>query len=201
MRMAWVGWGAIVVATIACKGGPTSTAPVETKAEPEPAAALAGIDGVACVGAIGAAPAGAVVEEDRAVREPLLALALAASEKGNLCAGQVYRATAPITVHRVWNSEKEFTRIGRWWSFAAPTGTREAYRRDNVICEDWSRLDRAVTCEIAVGARFVVGPGQSVACDVGASYPKSATNQVFIANDGQKNEIFVERCGEPTAWP
>jgi hypothetical protein len=189
----WGGVGVIVVLA-ACKGdspGPTTAG----------GAVVAGIDGVACVGAIDEAPAGAVREEDPAIVQALLDQALGATDKGNLCAGQVFRATAPITVHRVWNSEKEYTQLGTWWTFTAPAGTREAYQKDYIICDGWSRLDRVVACKIKVGANFVVGPGQSVHCDAGASHVKSAKNQVFIANDGQNKVIHVDDCEPVRPWP
>ena len=91
--------------------------------------------------------------------------------------------------------------MGGWWSFDPPSGTREQYREQNAVCEEWSKLDRLIVCEIKVGALFVVGPGQSATCKVGPSYPKSATNQVFIPNDGRKNEIFVDNCEQKGNWP
>jgi len=188
----------------ACKGpATTETKPPEPVTQPAPAEAteVVGPDGVACVGAIEAGPDGAVREEDPGVVKALLALAVSPTDKGNLCQGTVYRATAAITVYRVWNSEKEYTQLGRWWTLGAPTGTRAEYQKDYVICDGWSRLDRVVACKLKVGSRFVIGPGQSVRCDEGPSYAKSAKNQVFIANDGQAGEILVDECEPASPWP
>lgn len=186
----WGVGGVIVVGLVACEAKP-----------PAGEQALLGVDGVACAGFIEKPPAGAVLEEDQAKVKALLDVAVSPSDKGNLCAGQVFRATEPITVYRVWNSEKDYTRLGRWWTFTAPSGTREAYQDDYIICDGWSRLDQVVACKIKPGANFVVGPGQNVKCDAGKSRAKSAKNQVFIANDGQKNEIFVDGCEPSKPWP
>ena len=189
-----------------CKTGSATTSP-EPKASPDvaaadPAALVGGpIDGIACVGTIVAAPEGAKAAGDRAAAEAVLQKSLGATDAGSLCTGQVFEAAAPIKVYRVWNSEKEYTQMGGWWSFDPPSGTREQYREQNAVCEEWSQLDRLIVCEIKVGALFVVGPGQSAACKVGPSYPKSATNQVFIPNDGRKNEIFVDNCEQKGNWP
>ena len=133
--------------------------------------------------------------------EPLLADAIADTDSGKLCMGAVYRVETSFKVYRVWNSEKDYTQRGTWWSLDRPVGPRETYRRDNAICEDWSLLDRLVVCNIQVGAGFVMGPGQSVACKVGDSHPKSAVNQVYIANDGRNDRYFVESCEVLGAWP
>lgn len=159
------------------------------------------IDGVACVGSVDAPPAGAEPVQDKAVADDLFKRALGADGAGSLCAGQVFRASAPLKVYRVWNSEKDYTQLGSWWSFSPPPATRERYREENAICEEWSLLDRLVVCDVKVGTSFVLGPGQSATCKSGPSYPKSATNQVFIPNDGRQGLIFVENCEQRGPWP
>lgn len=184
-------------APVKAEPAPVKTEPVKPEAEP----VLVGIDGVSCVGGFDAVPAGAVREEDPEVTKKLLAVAVSATDKGNLCQGTVYRATEPIAVYRVWNSEKEYTQLGRWWTLGPPTGTRAQYQKDYVICDGWSRLDRVVACKLKVGSHFVIGPGQSVRCDTGPSYAKSAMNQVYIANDGQAGVILVDQCEPARPWP
>ena len=52
-----------------------------------------------------------------------------------------------------------------------------------------------------VGARFVVGPGQSARCADGKEYAKSAVNQVFIPNDTREQRVYVEHCENLGDWP
>ena len=69
----------------------------------------------------------------------------------------------PISVYRVWTKAKSDTQLGRWWSFTPPKGPIDAYRRDNAICSEWSAFDVVSACMLKVGAKIVVGPGQSAA--------------------------------------
>jgi hypothetical protein len=63
-------------------------------------------------------------------------------------------------------------------------------------------IDPMPSCTVEVGARIVVGPGQSAACDGGTAYAQSAAvNQVFIANDSRKDQVFVEDCTDGEPWP
>jgi hypothetical protein len=130
----------------------------------------------------------------------LLQQALGKSGEGKLCAGKVFEATAPITVHRVWNKSEARTLQGRWWSFERPRGPTDDYRRQNAVCPEWSPLDVVSTCRVKVGARLVVGSGQSVTCKE-TSFPASPVNQVFIPNDGKNNVLYVEDCSPGDPWP
>ncbi|MES2298378.1 MAG: hypothetical protein V4582_15125 [Pseudomonadota bacterium] len=149
-----------------------------------------------CVGVIGPAPAGLREVQD----ETLRALALGAPDKGALCAGKVYVAEKAVTVYRVWDAAKPFTLYGRWWSFTRPQGPRAQYQRDNAICPEWSALDKMSACTIKVGSKIVTGPGQSAQCEQFV-LPQSPVNQVFIANDGLSNVLYVESCDEGSVWP
>ncbi|OZG72935.1 hypothetical protein BTA51_13320 [Hahella sp. CCB-MM4] len=155
-----------------------------------------GVDDIACVGYIQPPPPGASEASD----QELLSKALGASGEGKLCEGKVFVANQPITVYRVWNSEKSYTEYGSWWSFSQPQGPKSKYREDNGICPSWSTLDRLSSCTIKVGAKFVVGPGQSAQCQH-MIYAKSAVNQVFIPNDTRVNQVYVENCSEGVVWP
>ena len=147
------------------------------------------------------------VQEQEGLREvpdpELLRQALGFPGKGSLCTARVFEAVRPVTVYRVWNKAKPYTQLGRWWSFAAPKGPVAEYRRDNAICPEWSALDVVSACKLKVGARVVVGPGQSAECKDG-TYPASATNQVFVPNDTRdpaKPSVHVEACTEGAPWP
>lgn len=63
-----------------------------------------------CVGSIQAPAVGL-----EAISDPeLLQSALGQPDKGQLCMGQVFVATAPVTVYRVWDQAKSYTLYGRW---------------------------------------------------------------------------------------
>ncbi|MBU2712957.1 hypothetical protein [Zooshikella harenae] len=157
---------------------------------------LQGIDGIACVGQIAQPPEGIVAEEDKS----LLDESLGSTGEGKLCAGKTFVATKPVKVYRVWNSEKDYTQYGRWWSFQIPHGPKQQYREENVICPSWSSLDRMSECTLKPGTKLVVGPGQGANC-LSSSYPKSAVNQVFVPNDSRKDILYVENCTPGVVWP
>lgn len=158
--------------------------------------ALTGVDGILCVGEIKPPPKGFVESDD----EGLLKSALGASGEGKLCVGKVFLAKQPVTVYRVWNSDKSYTVYGGWWSFNQPKGPKKKYREENEICPSWSALDRMSSCTIKVGTKIVVGPGQSAQCKT-FTYPKSAVNQVYVPNNARNNVILVENCTEGVTWP
>jgi hypothetical protein len=146
---------------------------------------------------VAAAPEGARPVEDPA----LLASALGAAGAGKLCAGAVFEAMRPLVVYRVWQRDRPYTELGRWWAFERPEGPREQYRARNAICPEWSALDALSRCELRAGARFVLGPGQSARCEGGATLAASPTNQVYIDNDARAQRVLVERCEPLGAWP
>ncbi|MFO0605673.1 MAG: hypothetical protein U0324_21000 [Polyangiales bacterium] len=185
---------ALVPLLLACA---STTAQGPSPATPATPATSSAEPAAQCVGSVAPPPAGARPVDDPA----LLASAIGADGAGKLCAGAVYEATQPITVYRVWQRDRAYTEIGRWWSFERPEGPREAYRERNAICTEWSALDVWSRCEIRAGAHFVVGPGQSARCEGGAVIARSATNQVYIDNDTRQSRVFVEHCEQQGAWP
>ncbi len=138
----------------------------------------------------------------KAISDPeLLQSALGQPDKGQLCMGQVFVATAAVKVYRVWDQSKSYTLYGRWWSFMRPEGPTEQYREANAICPNWSVLNQMSSCTLKVGSKIVVGPGQSADCGDGLVYPKSAVNQVYINNDSRNNVLWVENCDAGSNWP
>ncbi len=186
---------------VACGGAASVEGPPKTgendppTAKPE-IAAVGPVDEVACVGSIDAVPEGAKEVAD----EDLAKSAIDATDKGKLCMTRVYETVTPIKVYRVWNSQKTYTELGKWWSFAKPAGPVDTYREQNAICPEWSDLDRLSVCEIKVGAKFAVGPGQSAQC-TSKRYEKSPMNQVFIPNDTREGKVFVDHCEQLGAFP
>lgn len=175
----------------ACSTLPSSTAPIAGSPATSP------VQETACVGSIEAPAVGLEATSD----PELLKSALGEPDKGQLCMGKVFVATAPVKVYRVWDQAKSYTLYGRWWSFMLPQGPTEQYREANAICPSWSVLNQMSSCTLKVGSKIVVGPGQSADCGEGLVYPKSAVNQVFINNDSRNNVLWVENCDAGSTWP
>jgi hypothetical protein len=159
--------------------------------------AIVAIDEKACIGTIMTPPAGLAETDDT----ELLQAAQGESGQGRLCAGKVFVAEKPVTVYRVWDSTHSYTAYGSWWSLSDPQGPRDNYRKEEDICPEWSALDRMSACSLKVGAKVVIGPGQSVNCNNNLSYPPSSVNQVYIPNDSRNNKVYVENCSAGADWP
>lgn len=179
----WLASLSVLMLLSGCVSRPVSTLPV-------------GKDGLVCAGPVMAPPDGLVPLSDAV----LLDEASGASGEGKLCAGQVFVVAQPVRVYRVWDSARPYTQLGRWWSFAAPQGSRAQYREANAICSSWSALDIAGSCLLKTGSRIVVGPGQSARCPEG-ELPRAAVNQVYVPNDARAGTILVTDCDAGTAWP
>lgn len=199
--MMYKGSMALVVSLVwlaACGGAQPREEEEQVVEGPAPdAPAILGVDGVACVGELDEVPEGLSEIEDAA----LMGQALAASEKGGVCTAEVFVAQQTVRVYRVWDSSKDYSKLGRWWAFERPEGPREEYREDYAICPTWSALDRLVACDLKVGAKVVIGTTQSAKCDDGSILEKTDAIQVYIPNDTRINEVHVENCAEEGAWP
>jgi hypothetical protein len=152
-----------------------------------------------CDGGVIAPPEGMVEVSD----STLLASALGQAGKGGLCTGKVFEAQKPVKVYRVYDGDpgKAYTQFGRWWSFDAPKGPRDAYAKANAICPEWSPLNIVTECTLKVGTLVAVGPGQSADCANQVRLPASPANQVYVPNDSRSNVLFVEGCTPGTPWP
>lgn len=155
-----------------------------------------GIDGAACAGGVPQAVPGLQPAEDSA----LLAMVRLAAGKGGVCAGSVFEVTRPMVVHRVFDSRYPQAAMGRWWTFDAPRGSRDAYRSRFAICPEWSQLDRVITCNLKVGTRLVIGSTQSARCEDGL-YAAQPDLQVYVPNDNMRDRFWVEACSPPVPWP
>lgn len=179
-----------------CSTLPSSTS-TSTSTSPLAQSPVIAVQGPDCVGAIQAPADGLEVTSD----PQLLQSALGQPDKGQLCMGQVFVATAPVKVYRVWDQAKSYTLYGRWWSFNVPQGPTAQYREANAICPNWSVLNQMSSCTLKIGSKIVVGPGQSADCGEGLVYPQSAVNQVYINNDSRNNVLWVENCDAGSNWP
>lgn len=156
-----------------------------------------GIDGIACVGNWLPVPAGLRPVQDDA----LLQQALGKSGAGKICAGQVFQASQPIRLYRVWEGSKSYTKLGQWWSAALPQGPKAAYQRANAICPAWSALDQHVSCQLKPGSLVVIGNTQSADCAADGVLEKNGTQQWYVANDGRNNQYLVDNCQDLGVWP
>ena len=150
-----------------------------------------------CIGSLPAVPVGLTATTDAF----LLQQALGRPGDGKLCQGQVLVAKAPLLLYRVWDRSKPSSLYGSWWSFAHPGNHREQYRRDNVICPQWSALDIVSVCQVKIGSHLVLGTGQSAICPDNSSLPASAVHQVYLPNNLQQQLIQVEHCSPGQSWP
>ena len=118
--------------------------------------------------------------------DALLNSTISAANAGNLCQGRVYQAktNVKVTLYRAWNTTNPNSRLGHWWAFTKPTGKTAQYRTDYEICYQFSPLDKLSQCQLAAGAKIVVGTGQSVKCSDYLTYPAAAAKQVYIQDAG-----------------
>ena len=156
-----------------------------------------GIDGLPCVGTIESAAPG-LVEFGNA---PLQAQAQRPSGGGYLCSAKTFAITQPVRLYRLIDSTQTYSKLGGFWSFDRPTGTRDDYRARFAICKQWSLLDRLMACDVRPGTLIVVGTTQSANCGEGFIYDKTAANQVFVPNDGLAGIVHTGACIDQGAWP
>lgn len=193
MKVLSLGTLCLTVVLSACSQLPRSSTDKAAVA----AATSVGIDGIACVGPLQPPPPGLTPVQDAA----LLQQALGKSGAGKICAGQVYQASQPIQLYRVWDSSKSYTQLGQWWSATLAQGPKAAYQRANAICPSWSALDQQVSCQLKAGSLVVIGNTQSADCGADGVLEKNATVQWFVANDGRNNHYLVDNCQDLGAWP
>ena len=179
----------LALAIAGCANLPANTATVGSEAN--------GVDGLACIGNIGA-PAPGLVEVPN---PPLVAQAQRQSGNGYLCSARSYMVTQPVRLYRLIDSTQPYSKLGSFWSFERPTGTRDDYRAQFAICKQWSQLDRLLSCDVRPGSMIVVGTTQSADCGDGVTYAKTAANQVFVPNDGLAGIVHTGGCVDQGVWP
>lgn len=111
--------------------------------------------------------------------------------QGGVSQALVIQLNQDLPVYRMWNGPQAVggnnNRLGSWWAFDAPQGTREGYRRAYEICGTWNELRWVATCTLKQGAVVAIGPGQSVSaqtCADSSGYETYDSNrkdwQVFV---------------------
>lgn len=151
-----------------------------------------GVDGIACIGTVTAPPTGLHEVTNLALQKQ----AQLESGKGGICAAKVFVTTTPVRIYRVYDASQAHSKFGEWWTFKRPSGTKEAYRAANAICQEWSHLDRVLSCELKVGIEIVVGTTQSAACNQSVILPKTIENQIFIPKRIGTDHLLFDSCQE-----
>lgn len=128
---------------------------------------------------------------------------------GGLSDGVAVRLIADVPVYRMWNGPDvvdgngNTNRLGQWWSFDAPVGSRDDYRAAYEVCEAWNELLYVATCTLQAGAVVATGPGQSVSEETcgedGESYDANPEDwQVYIARAWTREGEGLElNCPDP----
>jgi hypothetical protein len=119
-----------------------------------------------------------------------VAAAVKPEGQGGVSQALVVRLTQDMPVYRMWNgpvTTGNSNRMGGWWAFDAPRGTREGYRRAYEICGTWNQLVWVAKCTLRQGAVVAIGPGQSVSaqlCGDASGYERYDANprdwQVYV---------------------
>ena len=130
-------------------------------------------------------PTGATIEVPQAIASAIevvaptdkdyaaadVAGAIQPAGKGGVVTGVAVRLTRDLPVYRLWagptvlDAQGHTARIGQWWTFAPPSGTRAGFRRTYEVCVKWDTLQFVAQCTLRRGAVVVIGPGQSVSAD------------------------------------
>jgi hypothetical protein len=138
--------GAFLLLDVGCAGA--ASAP----------AVPAALNGMAVVVAIGEA------DYERADLHSAIKLA----GEGGLTGAVVVRLTRDVSIWRMWSGPAKrdergnTNRMGQWWSYDAPRGSRQDYRQNYAICVSWNDLTWIAKCTLKKGAVVAVGPGNSV---------------------------------------
>ena len=102
--------------------------------------------------------------------------------QGGVSQALVIKLSQDLPVYRMWNGPVTTgtgNRLGGWWAFDSPRGTREGYRRAYEICGTWNQLAYVATCTLKQGAVVAIGPGQSVSAETCAD---ASGNETYPAN-------------------
>lgn len=123
---------------------------------------------------------------------PLQAQAIRAPDRGGARCASTFRlkpgrraASSRVFGGSAW-------RYGPWWAIGPTGADSSAYRAAYGICPAWNGLDSLLSCPLAEGARFAIGPGQRARCNDSISYGTSDSLQVFFAHP--QTDLDTSRC-------
>ncbi len=121
--------------------------------------------------------------------------AVKAAGEGGITQGLVVRLKTDLPIWRLWNGPTKkdargFTnRMGQWWSYDKPHGTKQAYRHNYEICNAWNELTWVAKCTLKKGAVVVIGPGNSVS----AKTCGDASGQESYPINRQHWQIYISK--------
>lgn len=128
--------------------------------------------------------------DDPAYAQANVGQAVKPAGQGGVSRALVVRLNQDLPVYRLWNGPQlsgRSNRLGGWWAFDKPSGTREGYRRAYEICGTWNQLTWVAVCTLKKGAVVAMGPGQSVSaatCQDSSGYetydPNARDWQVYV---------------------
>lgn len=116
--------------------------------------------------------------------------------QGGLLSGAVIRLHADTPVYRLWSGPAKkdargnTNRIGQWWSFDRPKGSRQGYREAYEICLSWNDLTYVAQCTLRKGAVVSVGPGNSVS----AQTCNDASGKEVYPENRRDFQIFISKA-------
>lgn len=134
-----------------------------------------------------------VPPSDPAYAQANVAGAVKPPGQGGVSRALVVRATQDLPVYRLWNgpqAQGQSNRLGSWWAFDTPNGTREGYRRAYEICGTWNELTWVAVCTLKQGAVVAMGPGQSVSAQTCGD---SSGYETYDAN-GRDWQVYVNQA-------
>jgi len=123
--------------------------------------------------------------------------------EGKLTRPYVVRLTRDLAVYRLWDGpavkdpQGRTSRIGQWWAFDAPAGTRLSYRRRYEVCESWNTLRWVAQCTLRRGAVVVIGPGQSVSAQTCGD---ASGRESYPVND-RDLQVYIHEAWKHTGQP
>jgi hypothetical protein len=129
--------------------------------------------------------------------------ATAAPGNGNVSKAVVVRLTRDRPVYRLWagpavrDAQGLTSRLGQWWTFDPPSGTRTDFRRRYAVCVKWDTLQWVARCTLRRGAVVVIGPGNSVSAQT-CGDPTGREN--YPAND-RDWQVFIHQAWNRTGTP
>lgn len=134
-----------------------------------------------------------LVPSDPAYVQANVGSAVKPAGQGGVSGALVVKLSQDLPVYRMWNgpvTTGRDNRMGGWWAFDAPKGTREGYRRAYEICGTWNQLQWVATCTLKQGAVVAIGPGQSVSAQTCAD---PSGYETYDAN-GRDWQVYVDQA-------
>lgn len=121
--------------------------------------------------------------------------------EGGVSEVMVVKLTSDVTVWRMWSGPEKknasglTNRMGQWWAYDAPRGTRSEYRGRYEICRTWNDLTWMAACTMKAGAVVAIGPGNSVSPETCGD---AAGSETYAANTTDWQVYVAKAWSRPT---